>query len=171
MVTTDMYLNGQWSLGNEINHKLSIDHYTHTHTHHNSIFNQSIMYDHHQSSSLMLTENHHIGWKMDRLPLKKRIIRYANFACSSSSSSSSLFNYQIDYHTGYRPSPSPTTSETGSLDSGFSEQSMNIEPLDLSYHNHQQSPIASPISTGKFYAFFSLIKFLLKFFSYFPKRF
>ncbi|KAH9529967.1 hypothetical protein DERF_003815 [Dermatophagoides farinae] len=50
------------------------------------------MYDHHQSSSLMLTENHHIGWKMDRLPLKKRIIRYANFACSSSSSSSSLIS-------------------------------------------------------------------------------
>ncbi|OTF70662.1 hypothetical protein BLA29_010899 [Euroglyphus maynei] len=76
---------------------------------------------------------------MDQLPLKKRIIRSVHHKSPSSSP-----DYQINFHGEYRPSPSPTTSETCSLDSGFSEQSMIIEPLDLSYHNHP-SPIASPI--------------------------
>ena len=102
---------------------------------------------------------------MDQLPLKKRIIRSVTSSSSKSNDDENDYHRHTEYrHTEYRQSPpsSPTTSETDSLDSGFSEQClMNlIEPLDLSY---QTSLISSSINSGKF--FFQL-KFFIDFLTF-----
>ena len=145
---------------NEINHILFIDHSPHTHTNTDrsfkfSIFNQSSM-DHQQQQH----QQYYITTEttMDQLPLKKRIIRSVTSSSSKSNDDENDYHRHTEYrHTEYRqssPPSSPTTSETDSLDSGFSEQClMNlIEPLDLSY---QTSLISSSINSGKFYKHFS----------------